>query len=899
MDKANTKSAILAYLRSLTNTFVFDDVEMLTATEIAKFLYISRSLASQYLNNLVKEEILLKTNSRPVYFFHRSTLQRRFNLLQIDEEFYSIDELKDYISHHGTVSRVYERLVGFDKSLSRVISHLQEGIEYPPTGLPVLLTGPAGVGKRTIARAVAEDSIHQRGLVHDIQIEQISAIRKDFDETVFGAEGLLHSGKMLFLIVADAQRLTAHQLDQFSDYLNSSIRKDGTKTEIIFLTVTGEDRMFQERMSKNIPIVIQVPSFKERSYDEREELVMHFLKEEALRLEREIYINSVTLRTLVKGDYPKNIHELKSAVKQMCAKVVAKTSEEADIMLESKNLPEDQLRNLQINTSDQLTYIHVGSYLYNEKTSVLLDYFENILACFQSDYVLETQLRNASKIVENLMRHLIYQQQIESAHLLGIEESLANIIDIVMRRRFMSVPTEFRFMASKLFYYCDKYPNNIDKWLKDHETEIQRLNRLLFENYVDEGMITSEIVDMVKKNLGIQAYNILLTVILIALSIYRQQFSSRKYIGLIACHGRSTASSIADAANALINSYIYDAIDMPLNVHVDQVAQVIVDRLHLLNSKADAIILVDMGSLERLGEILNKRVNRRIGVINNVSTRAAIQIGHEILNGTGMEQILKGAAGETRLEYTIVERKANSKILFVSESGTPTAKRMRDLFRDSLPEDIPVDCEICDFRQLSRQGREHEMFSSGQVLFISGTSNPDIPGIPFVALEETIDSSGSGVIKNTLGRYLQPEQMGQMVQTLRTKFTLNNLVGHLTILNPQILLENVTRSVERLQQCMEREFKGRTLVGIYIHVCCLVERLVTKNPIQDDQNTDRFAREHGDFIQMVEKSFTNIMNHYGVEIPPNEISYLYDFIVADAAKQTDTAADDEDELERN
>lgn len=897
MVKANTKTAILVHLRSLTDTFTFENVGALTAVEISKSLYISRSLASQYLNELVKDEVLLKTNSRPVYFFHCGTLKKRFNLQQIDEEFYSIEELQQFIARNGKAGHVYDRLVGFDKSLSVLITHLQESIEYPPVGLPVQLTGPAGAGKRAIAQAVAEDSAQRRGGPRqDARIEQLNAAQKDFDALVFAQDGLLRSGKPLLLIVVDAHKLTIQQQDQFCDYLSASPRRDGARAGIIFLTVTGKNAAFQERMGKSVPITIQVPGLKERSYDEREELVMHFLKEEAARLGREIYINSVTLRTLVKADYPGNIRELRSVVKQMCAKVIGRTASREDITLESKDLPEEQLRSLQINTSDQLSYVHVGSYRRNEKTNVLLEYFSNLLACFHSERALDSQMRDAGKIVENLMSRLLYEQQIESAHLLGIEQSLASIVDVVMRRRFMSVPAEFTFMVSKLFYYCDKYPSNIDKWLRDNEAEIQQLNRLLFEKSIDEGMITSEIVDMVKKNLGIDAYDILLTVILIALRKYRQQAGARKYIGLIACHGRSTAASIADAANSLINAYVYDAIDMPLNVSVDQVAQVIVDKLHRLNSRADAIILVDMGSLEHLGEMLSRHVNRRIGVINNVSTRAAVQIGHEILNGSDMERILRSAAEETRLEYTIAERKANSKILFVSESGIQTARRMRDLFRDSLPEDIPVDCEICDFNQLTAQGTAHEMFSDGRVLFISGTSNPLIQGVPYVALEETIDSSDNGVIKNTLGRHLPPEQMEQMLQTLRAKFTLSNIVGHLTILNPQILLENVTRSVERLQTCMGREFKGRTLVGIYIHVCCLVERLVTKNPIQDDQNMERFAAEHGDFIRMVDTCFTNIKNHYGVEIPLNEISYLYDFIAADMERRAD-ASGGEDILE--
>lgn len=234
MVKANTKTAILVHLRSLTDTFTFENVGALTAVEISKSLYISRSLASQYLNELVKDEVLLKTNSRPVYFFHCGTLKKRFNLQQIDEEFYSIEELQQFIARNGKAGHVYDRLVGFDKSLSVLITHLQESIEYPPVGLPVQLTGPAGAGKRAIAQAVAEDSAQRRGGPRqDARIEQLNAAQKDFDALVFAQDGLLRSGKPLLLIVVDAHKLTIQQQDQFCDYLSASPRRDGARAGII------------------------------------------------------------------------------------------------------------------------------------------------------------------------------------------------------------------------------------------------------------------------------------------------------------------------------------------------------------------------------------------------------------------------------------------------------------------------------------------------------------------------------------------------------------------------------------------------------------------------------------------------------------------------------------------
>lgn len=64
----STKSMILNYMNDLTQNFDFTQVSHFTASSIAKEMHISRSLASQYLNELVKEKLVMKINSRPVYF---------------------------------------------------------------------------------------------------------------------------------------------------------------------------------------------------------------------------------------------------------------------------------------------------------------------------------------------------------------------------------------------------------------------------------------------------------------------------------------------------------------------------------------------------------------------------------------------------------------------------------------------------------------------------------------------------------------------------------------------------------------------------------------------------------------------------------------------------------------
>ena len=106
---------------------------------------------------------------------------------------------------------------------------------------------------------------------------------------------------------------------------------------------------------------------------------------------------------------------------------------------------------------------------------------------------------------------------------------------------------------------------------------------------------------------------------------------------------------------------------------------------------------------------------------------------------------------------------------------------------------------------------------------------------------------------------------------------------NLTILNPSPLLDSVYEAVSELQRQRHCRFQSRTLVGIYIHVSFLIERLVTRTAIESQADLTRFQKEHQDFIDQVHISFQRILKSYNVTVPIDEISYLYDYIANDEA----------------
>lgn len=894
-----TKDLVLKYISDLSEGFDFQQIEYFTANMISQEMHISRSLASQYLNELVKEDIIFKINSRPVYFLHKEHIETLFQVKMKESEFYDLDEFKEYLQRNGHTQQGFHKLIGYDKSLGPVIKQLKEIFEYPPNGLPLILYGEDGTGKRTMGDLIFRNAISQ-GTINEksqlIRVECNASNQSAVMDLLFGdgkKQGVLEKHEYPVLMICNAHYIKEDLQNRLCESLevNKTLtvyqRKKEKQIRLMLLTDTHPSLFLNDRLLRNIPVVIHVPNLNEKSSEEKEELVMFLIRNEAEQMKRCIKVSNTVLRALVSATYDNNILGLKNAIQQMCASAMRKSEHAKEIILHSYDLPEFILQSLPIVLDEEVVYMDASKYVKSEEVDILLDYFERFLHCFDHNADFPQAIKELEHSFDRLSDYLLYKQKSSMNQLKGIEVSINTIMDLVLKRRFINIPANYSFLIAKLICLYEQYENSIEQWHRDQRKRLDLILTNLKEHLLGESMIVEDITRLIQSNLEMKAIDIITMIMIVSLHRYNTQLSTRKMFGLIICHGYSTASSMAEAVNTLIGSYLFEGIDMPLDTTVDQIKEILVERLQRTNNNADVVIMVDMGSLELIGNGLSSIANRSIGVINNVSTKMALQIGYQMLQGNELKPLLKSASESSIADYTIVERVQNDRILFTSESGIQTAKRMRELFEKSFPATLPLDCEICDYGQLVASGASHQLFETGNVLFITGTANPHVEGKLFIPLEGIISSNNIEMIRQGLSKYLQPDQMEIMVNNLRKNFTLQNVVQYLTILNPKVLLDNVSMAIELLQNKMHKRFGGKTLIGIYVHVCCLIERLVTKTSIDDVRNLADFEKEHTDFIRYVKESFIYITQHYNIEIPTNEVAYLYEFIVADEAQFED------------
>lgn len=880
------KEEILTSIVKKTERFNLQNLEGCTASAISEELSISRSLASHYLNELAEQESLIKIVTRPVIFLHRLTIEDAYGVAIQAQDFLSVEAFQQYLLAAGGERSNFTKMIGYDGSLQAIINQSTSALLYPPNGLPMILYGEHGTGKSELVATLYEYALTHRIFTDTASYHYLNL--EEHEESLALMEQQLHrllqdTQSSGILCVHHAQKLNHRMMQELATYIHRQKRKNTRGGYLIILCMEQDpSSLFSMEFLQHYPVLLYMPSLEERSLEEKEEQLMRYLKKEEARIAKPILISTSAFRALCQYTYPANRIDMEKAVKLTCAGAMTVHKEQVELYTYCLPAMICEQIELQQGSYEGTTMMSVKDFSMEHDMSRMIEVFERILALHESsksiNEFVNLSYQQTKEYYDALMfRHLYVNHQIKA-----FEGMLEQIVERVKTSFHIVLPSQCSFLLARMIYLFSLENAAIREWLKQHEAELDHCLHMVSDELVNEEFISGKIRYLLNENYNLQLNKANVLLLMIFLSYYGRGGSKRNYLGMIVSHGYATASSICDAVNTLIGEYVFDAIDMPLTTSSEETVKQIEQHIQKFGIRQGAIVLVDMGSLETIGEQLAHAIPYELGVMNNVSTKMALQIGYGILQNKGMKELLAETAADLKNSYTIIDaaQKQNA-ILFTSESGEYAARQMMQLFVNSLPVKLNIEMVTKDYMDLQKYGRQCPVFAQYNVLFLAGTMDPRVDGCDYIAVEDIISGNLGNPILRKLGTYLNEEQIEQLKHQLLVNFSLQNVMENITILNPNKLLDMVVATIDQLEKRFALPLDGKAKIGLYLHVSCLIERLVTKRSVEQELDLHLFEEEKHDFITGARDCFQAMIDHYHVEVPVNELLYLYEYIIKD------------------
>ncbi len=871
-----------------------------TAQEIADILNVQRNVVSQYLNELCREGgQSIKINTRPVYFVHK-------NSIVSNTEIEADNDKKD----------PFIKLIGYNGSLKEQVEQCKAAAVYPNKGLPITLTGgKSGVGKSYIASLIYEYALYKK-VIDDLapfvtfncadyanNPELLSANLFGYKKGAFtGAEkdttGLIEAANGGYLFLDEVHRLSPEGQEKLFLFLDQGkFRRIGetnkwrnAKVRFIFATTENLDEVLLDTFKRRIPIFVEIPSLDKRNVSERLSMIYSFYLNEAKEIDKDLTINRNVINSLISINGNGNIGLLKNIIISSCANAYRNNMDKESIEINIKDLPKD-FKNT-TNLKDILCYenikvsrneneVNTVNYLNNNENSLIKDEIQVILKLINNLNISVINMEKFRKLSSGSLNKIFNEMIFNNNHIekdILTYKLISSVVDHALVSLQQSYGVKVYGNSSKLITYTLIVFKNIcneDKILaSEHKAHLKILKKKLSKNY----LIASKMVEIIEKTLDYECYDVLK----IFLTLYFNDLVSLdkcRCNAIIVAHGYSIASSIASVANTLFEEFIFEPFDMPIDVSTTTVVKRIKEYLANVNTDSGTIVLVDMGSLNKIYDELKNVVNGHVGVINNISTKLALDVANKIINNEDIEEIVKECSDNNKTEYRFYKAPKKKRAMVVTcISGIGTAEKLRGILTKCIGE---ADIEIIakDYNSIVNNAKSDFENIGYDVRLIISTTPLKVDGVKVIELQNLISSDSESVIEEVLDGVVKKKNIDDIKNDMIKFFSLQNILNQLTILNPDKIVNDVDKIISNYEINLNKKFEGGDLkLALFIHISMLIERLVLRENIKSHPKEENFKQCHSDFIDLSEEIFRDVLKKYGVSLSLAEIIIIYDSI---------------------
>lgn len=931
---------IYEYVKDKTENLTSKELELgygVTTKEVAESLELERSNASKDLNQLVREGKCSKNEGRPVKYVDIKVKRHKPFSKYVpsykEKKPSSTKANQDIFDYpFSTDHDIFQTIIGSSGSMKNAIEQAKAAVLYPPKGLNTLITGPTGSGKSFFAHAMFRFAQTNQCVANDKELIVFNCAdyahnpellmshlfgytKGAFTGAAENKEGLIKEadGGMLFL--DEIHRLPPEGQEMifyFMDYgmysrLGETVKTRKADVRIVGATTEDPGSTLLDTFMRRIPINIHLPAFKQRPASEKVDLVKVMVGLEANRIQRRISLTEDVVKALIASVGYGNIGQLKSNIQLVCAHGFMHQMHKDETVLTVNELPDGIKAGLIQLSSDRTSQIELAKYL---EPSISISPNEPFIRMKIDSYELPYNLYDIIGDKAALLKAEGLDQE-------AINHYIATDINVHLKSFYRNHGFSFN-IESKLSEFVDKEVIQLTHELYDLVQE--RLGEKFRQNFIyamslhissflkkihlgeerntnvnirdmavefpEEYEMAQEIKEKISeaRHVNIPESEVYyLTVLLVSL---RDKEAAGSIGVVVAAHGNSTASSISNVVEQLLDIEKVESVDMPL----DMPPHAARDRLEQAVTRADqgsgVMLLVDMGSLATFGDDIQEKTGISVHTMDMVTTALVIEaVRKASMVDSDLDALyhslkkFRGYAEPMKAQFSLKNHmdQKDSVILAICASGEGTAKRIKEMVESALEDDFDHDlsvvaCSVSDLRD-----RVKDIQKEYNIVATTGIMDPKLPA-PFIPLEQFIENN----IEHTLERIVQQKEWVSFKDSIdeesAQEICRTFMEESYTFINPQKLigpLWDFSAQIFLISESNDETFAF--YINLTLHMAGVIERTILKDSLSVDPIEMEQIKKHSMYSQLKDHIQT-LEKQVKVLIPLTEYYYLLHFI---------------------
>lgn len=861
-------------------------VKGVTTENLSRSLNMQRTNVSRELSKLVQAGKVRKNAARPVLYF-------------VDKDNVEFSKEAD------EKLSAFDVCIGKEGSLKNQIALAKAAVVYPPNGLHILILGETGVGKSYFAKCIFKYTL-QIGKVRDkgkfavfncadyannpqLLISHLFGVKKG---TYTGAtedrEGIIEKSRNGILFLDEVHRLPPEGQEMLFTLMDEGkyVPFGGTKEikiDVMIISATTENinSVLLKTFTRRIPVTISLPPLREWSVNERIELIESFLNAESKRVSKKIKIDEDAVTAIVNYRCPNNIGQLKSDIQIASAKAFLRSmfdNKDIKIKLEdfSNEVRNGLLISKKIDPMELRLDIHGQNSNANEdledKYSISRNIYEFIDK--RSEY-----LKRKGMDQEEIKNRLINDvEKFINDYIHNIREDDTEDIKVIVNDELYNLLKSFMKLAE--YKLNRNIPKNIFVGLLMH---IDAFLTRIKENRIIENPKIDEIKKKYPKEFKIalllaykleEKYNITIPIgeigfITMFFAVDGKKVNSKVAI-IVAMHGNSTASSMAEVSNSLLNTNHVVGFDMPLYMKPEEALSRIEELVKEKDQGKGTLILSDMGSLKYFGKIIKENTGIEVQTIDMVSTAVVIEAARKAMLNDSLDEILKSVVIESRYVGNSLEKSINKSrkvIITACFTGEGTALKLKQLVYSKFNKN---EYEVFNLSMKDKNEFKNtvlKMKNEYEIKYIISAFDPHVDDIEYIPMEIFFKEFSEEDIKDSAS---DEQMINDMKDVYRDCLSLNN---HDFIVNKFVSIINKMKDSYGLH--LDRE----KLSGLLMHFGCLLEKLRDKEDICKCKSMKIILSRYSDLFNMLKEGVVDIEKSLGVIIPDEGLGSIIEILV--------------------